>query len=385
MNPFLRDEPPMLGAPITPTNARANPKVGGSGTTATRTPAPTSDPYTQNLGRTPPRPATPSTAGRDPSATDAEAAPANLPQPTEDGVHTTALDATSSTSNSSGIILKPPVALTSSPDSTRTTPSNPPGTSEPSPTPPGAREVVPAATVETVVADARKRLDALACYQVEINRQERVGDQLQEAEDVVLSIRRDPRAVRLEWRKGPHQGREVIYSVKETQGMMRINMADASLPIPRLTLPPDSPLILRTSRHPITEAGFDTILGNLERTLGENKAGDQSHGRISYDGPEQPAPLDHPCHKIVRVTASGETWQIYLDPESRLPAMVQAQAANGDLLERYCFRNVLPDPPELASADAFDPDRRWGEPKGLLSRLAGAAAAAQAAEPATSR
>ena len=91
---------------------------------------------------------------------------------------------------------------------------------------------------------------------------------------------------------------------------------------------------------------------------------------MSYAGCEQPEPLDHPCHKIVRVTASGETWQVFLDPESRLPALVQANAANGDLLERYLFRTSSPNPTELAAADAFDPNRRWGEPKGLLHRLA---------------
>ena len=143
-------------------------------------------------------------------------------------------------------------------------------------------------------------------------------------------------------------------------------------------MPPDSPLALHNSRHPITEAGFDTIVGNLQKTIDENKAGDRSHGRITYAGLDQPEPLDHPCHKIVRNTANGETWQVFLDPESKLPAMVQANAANGDLLERYVFRGVDPDPTELAAADAFDPDRRWGESKGLLHRLA---RAAQASEP----
>ena len=153
-----------------------------------------------------------------------------------------------------------------------------------------------------------------------------------------------------------------------------VNMADSKIPVPRLSLPPDSPLALHNSRHPITEAGFDTILRNLQKTIDENKAGDRSHGRIVYTGLEQPQPLDHPCHKIVRVTANGETWQVFLDPESKLPAMVQATAANGDLLERYLFRAVEPNPAALAVADAFDPNRRWGEPKGLLHRLARATA-----------
>ena len=196
-----------------------------------------------------------------------------------------------------------------------------------------------------------------------MNRQERVGDSLQPAEDVLLSIRRSPRAVLLQWKEGAHQGREVLFSEKETNGMLLVNMADSKIPVPRISLPPDSPLALHNSRHPITEAGFDTIVRNLQKTIDENKAGDQSHGRIAYAGLEQPELLDHPCHKIVRVTANGENWQVFLDPASKLPALVQANAANGDLLERYLFRTVQPDPPELATADAFNPNQRWGEPR----------------------
>src|SRR5437764_964824 len=138
------------------------------------------------------------------------------------------------------------------------------------------------ATTESVVVAARERLETLQSYQVAINRQERVGTVLQEPEDVVLSIRRNPRAVRLQWQQGPHQGREVLFAERETHGLMQVNMADSAIPLPRLALPPDSPLVLRNSRHPITEAGFETIVRNLEKTIEENKAGDQSHGQISY-------------------------------------------------------------------------------------------------------
>jgi hypothetical protein len=222
------------------------------------------------------------------------------------------------------------------------------------------------------VASARSKLDALQSYQVAINRQERVGETLQEPEDVLLSIRRNPRAVRLEWREGPHKGREALFAEQETGGMLQVNMADSKLPMPRISLPPDSPLALRSSRHPITEAGFDTIVGNLRKTLDENRRGDFSHGRIAYGGAEQPPQLDRPCPKIVRVTASGERWQIFFDSETALPAMVEAQTRDGQLIERYIFRAVRPDPAELAIAAAFNPTQRWGESKGLLQRLAGA-------------
>lgn len=225
-------------------------------------------------------------------------------------------------------------------------------------------------TAESILADSRARLEGLGNYQVWLNRQERVGNTLGTPEDVVLSIRRRPAAVRLEWPNGPHKRREVLYSAGKNDGLMHVNMADSRLPVPRLSLPPDSPLVMHNSRHPITEAGFDTILKNVEDAIKGEKAGDSAAGKVTYAGLEKAEQLDRPCHKIRRTTPAGETWAVYIDPQSRLPVLVQAVDAKGELLERYVFSNPRYDLPELAKADAFDPNVRWGPPKGFLQRLA---------------
>ena len=59
-----------------------------------------------------------------------------------------------------------------------------------------------------------------------------------------------------------------------------------------------------------------------------------------------------------------------IDPTTKFPVLVEGTAANGDLLERYQFGEPTIDPGELASADAFDPNKRWGQAGGLLSRIA---------------
>ena len=106
----------------------------------------------------------------------------------------------------------------------------------------------PTTTAESVLAESRARLEGLGNYQVWLNRQERVGNTLGTPEDVVLSIRREPAAVRLEWPNGPHKRREVLYSASENGGLMHVNMADSLLPVPRLSLPP-------TARSSCTTAG----------------------------------------------------------------------------------------------------------------------------------
>lgn len=233
---------------------------------------------------------------------------------------------------------------------------------------PEEREQPPIAAA-SLVNGARTRLDQLGNYQVQLNRQERVGGKLLPVEDVLLSVRRSPKAVRLEWPDGPHKGREVIYSASENGGLMQVNMADSLVPA-RMSLRPDSPLVMSNSRHPITEAGFDGVLANLEQAIQGEKAGSPTGGIVKYGGRVEADGLDHPCDKLVRVTPSGETWVVFLDPETKLPALVQGNAPDGSLLERYRFLNVKGDVPALAQADAFDAARRWGPPKGLLSRLA---------------
>ena len=394
MNSYLRGEPPLLGTTTPKTKDALALKNSNSAKRPGVTSPGSTDLYARSFGRTRPR-AVNSPASKDEAesdgagaGTDASANTAEpLPKP-EEAVHTTAHSATETeteTSGSVGVILKPPLPLGPMPRSTAhpaTRVSRPVGPAEPAPgvapthdsaaLVPGretekgqAREP----TAESIVAEAQRRLDALTTYQALLNGQERVGDVLQEPENVLLSIRRNPMAVRLVWQEGPHKGREVLYSPRETNGMLRVNMADSPIPLPPLSLPPDSPLALRNSRHPISEAGFDTILRNLKKTIDENKAGDQSHGRIAYAGRVQAEQLDHLCHKISRVTGNGETWEIFFDPESLLPLMVQAHAHGGDLLERYYFRDIKTDPPELLADSAFDPVQVLGRSKGIRGRL----------------
>jgi hypothetical protein len=236
--------------------------------------------------------------------------------------------------------------------------------------------------IRSLLAASKDRLDAIETYRVKITRTERVGSQLQPEEKVVLNIRRNPKAVLLEWREGPSKGREVIYSSAINDRMMYVNMANSALPISRMSIPVDSPLALRNSRHPITEAGFDTILQNLIKHLPATPGAAPLDGKLVYQGVETPQGTDAPCDVIERQTNAGETWRVFLDQETAMPVMVTAtQTKTGELIERYLYQDFQADPSELVAATAFDPDKRWGESKGWLSRLAKAGTSAPADKP----
>jgi len=237
--------------------------------------------------------------------------------------------------------------------------------------PPRKAEVI---DPKAILAQAEARLNRMNTYQVKISRIERVGGQLQPEEDILLSIQHDPKAVRLEWADGPNKGREVIYSSTLDPQMIFVHVPSSPIPIPTMKIAVDSPMVMRNSRHAITEAGFDTIIENLRKSRGTATKDQPARDSLDYKGIETPPGLDAPSHHFVRKTPSGETWNVYLDSRTMLPRLVSAEDSRGELVERYIYREVRENPADLKTASAFVPDQRWGESNGLLSRLARAAA-----------
>jgi hypothetical protein len=248
---------------------------------------------------------------------------------------------------------------------------------------PSVRAAIPASAADAsaevnskaLLSRAAARLDGLQNYQVKLTRLERVNGQLQPEEDVLLSIQRDPKAIRLEWSGGPNKGREVIYSSKLDPRMIFVHMSNTPIPLPAMRIPVDSPLVMRNSRHAITEAGFDSLVTNLKKSSAHGDD-DSEAGTLHYRGPEKPSGLDRSCHHFVRRTQSGETWNVYLDQSSLLPRMVVAEDRQGELIERYVYREIRENPAELKTADAFSPEKRWGDSKSLVGRLTRAASSA---------
>jgi Protein of unknown function (DUF1571) len=224
-----------------------------------------------------------------------------------------------------------------------------------------------------ILAQAVAKLKGLEAYQVKMQRRERVGGSVLPEEEVLLSIRRKPKAVRLEWVNGSSKGREVIFSPALDAKMIYVHQPATAVVMPSMKIAVDSPLVMKNSRHTIAEAGFETIITNLQKAKTEPDSSGAGGASLEYKGMEKAAGVDRSCHHFIRHTASGETWDVYLDPRSLLPRLVLAENQQGDLLERYVYSDIRENPKELASAAAFSPSERWGEGKGLFSRLAKAA------------
>ncbi len=176
----------------------------------------------------------------------------------------------------------------------------------------------------------------------------------------MLSIRRKPKAVRLEWTSGSSKGREVIFSPALDAKMIFVHQPATAAVLPSMKIAVDSPLVMKNSRHTIAEAGFETILANLQKSKDDADAAQVRRARPRLQGAGKGCRPREACHHFVRHTASGETWNVYLDPRSMLPRLVVAENKQGDLLERYVYSEIRENPTELASADGIQPQRALG-------------------------
>ena len=148
------------------------------------------------------------------------------------------------------------------------------------------------------------------------NARKSVADILQPAEIVTLSILRSPRCVRLEWREGANQGREVLYQRGRPDARQdaqpRSCHASPSPPIARSLSATAATPSARPGSIPSSPSSSSPSAATRPATTGSDT--------ISYGGVESPFPGAPACHKLERLTATGETWLVYLD-EQNPPAL----------------------------------------------------------------
>ncbi len=221
------------------------------------------------------------------------------------------------------------------------------------------------AELSNILGKTRQTLASTSNYKVDVLLQERMNGRLLPQDKFTLYKRRDPLAVRMEWTEGKDVGREVIFSPAETKGMIQIRMPKGL--IPRISMAPDSPLVRSKSRHPISEAGADSVVDRLMATLQKFQSGNPEAGRLTVEPVVDPQ-LGQ-VRRVTHHTHDREIWVVDLEENSGLPLTIHATDESGELLEHYEFRSYQLNLPELLTAEAFDHNARWGNQK-LFSRLA---------------
>jgi hypothetical protein len=246
--------------------------------------------------------------------------------------------------------------------------SLPPPDAIPPPTPPMAPSVESptpdaAGNIRRLLKQAESECGALDSYICRMTRRETVNGSPNPEEIMLFKFRKQPFSIYFKWIGTTNNGREVVYVKGKYEGKLHIRMSPGSAD---MALAPDSFLVRRSSRHPVTEAGVCAIVEMYAaavaafekgqhslRYLGVSKRPDFDDGATLEGVEEDLAPGADP--NLPR----GGHRQLYFNVATRLPVLVITKDERGQEVEYYRFdrfqtRVKLDD-------DDFNPDKLFGK------------------------
>jgi hypothetical protein len=199
------------------------------------------------------------------------------------------------------------------------------------------------------------------CCTSTFRKQERIGGNLLPEQTYFLKVRHDPFAVYMKCIQ-PFAGRELIYAEGYNDNQVIGHPPGlARFLVPRLKFPPDDPLILAESRHPMNEAGLANMIRKMIRfrqmDLQDSDSITVLDRTTTPDGRKWLRSTH--LHPVVHAERPLARTVVLYDPPSRLPLRFTGfdRAAGGEkenpLGERYCYDDLVLDAP-LSAAD-FDP------------------------------
>jgi hypothetical protein len=232
-----------------------------------------------------------------------------------------------------------------------------PPAGSPPPAPPQAAEVpaaakAPAAPLDEplrLIAQARAAYAKINDYACVLVKRERLEGALSPNHVISLRVRARPFSVSMRWHEPrDYTGQEVCYVAGRNGGNMRVRPSGMLGSFGFITLAPDDPRALKTSRHKITEAG----IGNLIERYGKGWEAERSLGLTQV----RLGTYEFNKRRCTRVEVSHASnpdgrflYQksvVYFDQQLHLPIRVENYAwprrpgAPAEVLEVYSYVNL---------------------------------------------
>ncbi|QDT54342.1 hypothetical protein Pan44_23750 [Caulifigura coniformis] len=202
--------------------------------------------------------------------------------------------------------------------------------------------------IEKGVAQFGKIPDYMATF----TKQERIGGDLSQVQQISLKLRHEPLSIYMKWRSG-QTGQQVIWVEGQNEGKMLVKAGGLKGRLGTLSLDPSSGLAMSQSRHPCTMVG---LLKAAERILQYQKAAVES-GKGFHCELRDDAEFDgRPCYRCVVQYDSAEyspdyrKSEILIDKQLSMPVSVMnftwaqdadpAKLDEESLIEHYMYTDI---------------------------------------------
>lgn len=225
---------------------------------------------------------------------------------------------------------------------------------------PAKVEVILDATPDPVLLQAgAEALAQIRAYTTTLLKNERIDRKLQGVETIQVKFRLAPKAFYMRWVDGPFKGRQVLFNEK-LLGENRLRVREGGLlGLAAVTIPVDSPIARRGTRHQASELGLHYLLDRLEqdfhRAAPAGHLSRRNHGIVTDANrrlykmesllPRDQA-LGYYCHRMVH----------YTDYLQSLDVKFDIFGWDDQLAESYDYQDLVLNP-ALSDTD-FDPKNR---------------------------
>lgn len=178
-------------------------------------------------------------------------------------------------------------------------------------------------------------------YTCTFYKQERLDGKLKKMETIFFKFQK-PFKVYMKWTKDPNKGRELLFVPGKYDNKLKVHLGGLiDIILPSITISPDSPHVLKNTRHSITSAGMGNMINSLidQFELARQQGDLQvvSHGTEKVDGVE--------CLKIERILPKDKGYychrlMLFLDKRNFTPAKVMIYDWDNQLIENYSIADV---------------------------------------------
>jgi hypothetical protein len=241
-------------------------------------------------------------------------------------------------------------------------PTTPSETSAPAAAPSGVAAAIAGSNVLTgrfamqvnvlVLQEGIAKFSHVPDYTATFTKQERIGGDLNDAEQISLKVRQEPLSIYMKWHSG-QTGQQVIYVEGQNDGKMLVKAGGIRGRLGTLTIDPHGDLAMAQARYPVMVVGLKSVAERIIQYQQDQI--DKGDGYVCefrddamYD--------ERPCYRCLVVYASREISpeyrksEILIDKQLQMPVVLKNYTWSDDadpatldeqtLLEQYAYSEI---------------------------------------------